>query len=231
MSVGRIAPSSPQVAHAGARPAGASRSLLLRAALVLVLSAALAATLARLTAGTGAPGGGAKSTRSIREIGAVPASEAARFAILRSPHSSADAFVPLRAGSGPFGANPALARAVREPRVGLSSGLVSVVPARGAVCLRVPVGVVLAQWWCQPTAAAARGLLLGAVRPGGPLRASNQLIVGLVPDGVRSVVITAARGVRRRVGVIDNVYDTQIFAPESVSLELPGGRAVRYAAP
>jgi hypothetical protein len=168
---------------------------------------------------------------AIPEIGAVPASEAARFGILRSPHGAADAFVPLRAGSGPFGADPSLARAVREPRAGLSSGLVSVVPARGAVCLRVPVGGVLAQWWCQPTAAAARGELLGAVRPAGPLRASNQLIVGLVPDGVRSVTITAPQGVRRVVAVKRNVYDTQIFAPKSVSIELPGGRAVRYAAP
>jgi hypothetical protein len=215
-----------------------SRSLALRAALVLVLSAALAAAVARLTTGTGtgAPAGTAAAARAIpgmraAEIRAVPAPEAARFAILRSPRSRADAFVPLRAGSGPFGANPALARAVHEARGGLSSGLVSVVPAHGAVCLRVPVGGVVVQWWCQPTAAAARGLLLGAVRPSGPLRASRQLLVGLVPDGVRSVVVTAAHGVRRRIAVAGNVYDTQIFAPTSVSIELPGGRVVRYAAP
>jgi hypothetical protein len=219
-----------------------SRSLALRAALVLVLSAALAAAGARLTTGTGtgtgagAPAGTSRVARAIpglhaAEIRAVPAAEATRFAILRSPRSRADAFVPLRAGSGPFGANPALARAVREPRGGLSSGLVSVVPAHGAVCLRVPVGGVVVQWWCQPTAAAARGLLLGAVRPAGPLRASRQLLVGLVPDGVRNVVVTAAHGVRRRIAVAGNVYDTQIFDPKSVSIELPGGRAVRYAAP
>jgi hypothetical protein len=213
-----------------ARGAGSSRSLALRAGAVLVLSAALAAGLARLGARPATQAGPA-AARAVPEVGAVPASEAARFAILRSAHGAGDAFAPLRAGSGPLGANPALARAVREPRGGLSSGLVSVVPARGAVCLRVPVGGVLAQWWCQPTAAAARGELLGAVRPAGPLRASNQLIVGLVPDGVHAVVITSAHGVSRVVRVRGNVYDAQIFAPQHVSIELPGGRTVRYAAP
>jgi hypothetical protein len=208
-----------------------SRSPALRAALVLVLSAALAAAVAKLTTGASATGAGAPAVHAIPEIGAVPAPEAVRFAILRRPRREADAFVPLRAGSGPLGANPALARSVREPRAGLSSGIVSVVPARRAICLRVPVGGAVAQWWCQPTAATVRGELLGAVRPSGPLRASYQLIVGLVPDGVRSVQITAAHGIRRTVAVRHNVYDVQIFAPQSVSIELPGGRAVRYAAP
>jgi hypothetical protein len=213
-----------------------SRSLALRAVLVLVSSTALAAAVARLTAGAGAPGTGAPVVQTIPKIAvpkiaAVPASDAARFAILRAPRAAADAIAPLHAGSGPFGANPALARAVREPRGGLSFGLVSVVPARGAVCLRVPVGRLVAQWWCQPTAAALRGGLLGAVRPAGPLRASSQLIVGLVPDGVRSVTVTAAHGVRRVLAVRRNVYDAQIFAPETVTIELPAGRTVRYTAP
>lgn len=206
-----------------------SRSLALRALLVLVVSAGLAGTVAKLTApaGTARPAG----LSPVAEVHSVPAGEAALFAILRRPRTAADAFTAVRAGAGPDGANPSLARSVREPASALSRGLVSVVAARGGVCLRVPVGTRLSQWWCQHTALAARGLLLMASRPPGRLRASNQVIVGLVPDGVRSVVIAAAGGVRRVVDVHDNVYDAQIYAPVSVSIVLPGGKRVRYTAP
>jgi hypothetical protein len=199
--------------------------------LVLVLSAGLAAGISELTSGSGAQPTTADPA-SAPEIGAVPAREASLFAILRTPRTASDAFAPVRArGTAPLGANPALARSVHEPRGGLSSGLVSVVPANGAVCLRVPSGHDVAQWWCQRTAAAARGQLLMAVRPPGRLRASDQLIIGLVPDRVRSVLISAAGGVRRAVAVRHNIYDTQIYAPTSVLIDLPGRSTVRYRAP
>ena len=150
----------------------------------------------------------------------MPAREAAVFAVLARPRRAADAFAAVRPGSGPFGANPALARSVSEPRGQLSSGLVSVVPAHGAVCLRVPIGRDIAQWWCQPLAAATRGGLLAAIRPAGPLRASDQLIVGLVPDGVRNVLITSADGAAHLIAVRHNVYDAQIYAPQKVSITL-----------
>jgi hypothetical protein len=221
--------STPRVLLADAGPARPARSTALRAGLVLVVSAALAAAVATLTAGSGAPPH--RAPLPVPEIRAVPAREAALFHILSASRRADDAFVPLRSGSGPLGANPTLARTVREPRGTLSSGLVSVVPARDAVCLRVPVAHVLAQWWCQPIAAAARGELLGAIRPSGRLRPSEQLIVGLVPDGVRSVLITDVNGARHTVTVRRNVYDAQIYAPQTVRIELPGHRVVRYAAP
>ena len=199
-----------------------------------MLSAAIAVGVAKLSSGSGhAPAAGLPNaaTPTVPAVRAVPPAEAALFAILRAPRTSADAVIPLRAGAGPLGANPALAHVVREPRGGLSAGIVAVVPAQGAVCIRLPYERVLAQWWCQRTSAAARGLVLGAVRPGGPLRASNQLIVGLVPDGVRSVLVTAADGVRRRVAVRANVYETQVFAPRRVVIRLPAGGTVSYAAP
>jgi hypothetical protein len=234
LSVARGVPSTPQVPLPSAGPAAFSRRFALHAGLVLVVSAALAGALATLTSSSGAPPQperGQPLPAPRPEIHAVPAAEAALFAVLRSPRTAADAFAPLHAGSGPLGADPALARGVRERRGGLSAGLVSVIPANGAVCLRIPAADAVAQWWCQPTAAAARGELLAAVRPGGRLRASNQLIVGLVPDGVRSVQITTASGERRVVAVVRNVYDTQIYAPQRVSITLPGRGTVRYLAP
>lgn len=231
MSVARGAPSTPQVPLPGAGPAGFARSLAFRAALVLAISAALAVGVAKLTAGGPAAPTPNAATPDVAEVQSVPAREAALFGVLRSPRTSADEFVPLREGAGPLGANPALARTVHEPRRGLSAGVVSVVPARGAICMRVPYGRVLAQWWCQRTGLAARGLLLSAVRPGGRLRASEQLVIGLVPDGVRTVVVTAAHGVRRVVAVRENVYETQIFDPHRVVIRLPAGGTVSYAAP
>ena len=197
---------------------------------MLVVSAGIAIGVEKLTeGGSGALPNAASPT--VSEVRSVPAREAALFAVLRLPRSGADAFVPLRQGAGPLGANPALARTVLEPRRGLSAGVVSVVPAQGAVCMRVPYGRVLAQWWCQSTALAARGLLLSAVRPAGRLRASAQLIIGLVPDRVRTVLVTAAGGVRRAVAVRDNVYETQIYDPNRVVIKLPAGGTVSYAAP
>jgi len=197
---------------------------------VLAVSAALAAGVATLTAGSGSPQP-ASPTPAVAEIRAVPAAQASLFAILRAPRTTADSFAQVRPGAGPLGANPGLARSIREPSGLLSGGVVSVVPAAGAVCLRVPFAPTLVQWWCQGTAAAARGELLLALRPPGRLRASEQRIIGLVPDGVRSVAIAAAGGVRRLVPVHGNVYDALLFAPRSVTIEVPGGRTVRYPAP
>lgn len=217
-----------------APPAGPGGRLALRAGLALALSAALAAGVGLLTrshAPAPAPAAPNAATPRVATVRAVPAAESARFAVLRAPHGAADAIDPIHPGSGPMGANPALARTVREPRGGLSAGLVAVVPARGAVCLRVPFGHQVAQWWCQRTALAARGHLLMAVRPAGRLRASMQLLIGLVPDGVRSVLVRAAHGVRRIVAVRRNVYETQIYAPRRVTIALPGHRVVSYPAP
>jgi hypothetical protein len=193
-----------------------------------VISAALAAGVASLTASSGQR---SDASSVAAEVRSVPAREAALFGVLATPRNPADSFVPVRAGTGPFGANPQLARSVRERSGGLSTGLVSVVPANGAVCLRVPVADDISQWWCQRLASAARGELLGAIRPAGRLRASNQLIVGLVPDGVHSVLIASAGGARHLVPVRRNVYDAQLYAPQRVFITLPGRGTVQYGAP
>jgi hypothetical protein len=181
-----------------------------------------------------APGGESAPSAPPARLAAVPAAEAAPFAVLRRPRTAADAFREIHAGLGPMGANPALARTLREPKGGLSVGFVSVVPARGGVCLRVPVAAG-ATWWCQPTANARDGLLRIALREPGrsgaaPAATGNQLLIGLVPDGVRSVTVSTASGASRRLAVREDVYDAQVDSPRRISFEL-GGATVSVSAP
>ena len=209
--------SAPRVVNA----AGSRRSLALRAAAVLAVSAAASAGVASLSdasrpAGTALPG----------EITAVPASESSAFGILRSPRSAADDFRAIRPGTGPLGANPSLARTALRPteRDGLAPRLVSVVPASGAVCLRLLITSAESRWWCAGEAAADRGALTVALLPAGPVphQRSRQFVVGLVPDGVRSVTIGSFGGDGHKVRVSRNVYATEVFAPASISFQLPG---------
>jgi len=169
---------------------------------------------------------------ALPEVRSVPAAQAASFGILARALRSADAFAVIHPGAGPLGANPRLARTVREPAGGLSAGIVSVVPANGAVCLRVPFTAGHgAQWFCQPLAAARAGRLVMALRPAGPLRAGRQLLVGLVPDGVKDVSVTTAAGPALTVPVRANVYDVQLASPRSVSFAPPGAGVRTYPAP
>ena len=95
----------------------------------------------------------------------MPRAESAAFAILRRARTVSDSFKEIQPGGGPFGANPALARSVGVPAGSLAPRLVSVVPANGGVCLRILRAEGIANWWCQPTALAARGgLIIGQIQ-------------------------------------------------------------------
>jgi hypothetical protein len=199
----------------------------LRGVAVVVLCA-LAAAWTSLALGRDRP----VVARATPEVRAVPAGEAASFRILRRPLRAGDAFAAVRPGSGPVGANAALARTVRVPGAGLAGGAVSVVPANGWVCLRIPIGGGGAGWWCQTLALAREGKLIIALRPPGPLRrAGRQFLAGLAPDDVRSVSVTTTAGARLRVGVHSNVWSAVIDAPLSVAIALPVGGPRRYPAP
>lgn len=196
---------------------------LLRAAAVVALCA-LAAAGTSLALRRAPPA----VARTPAEVRSVPGGEAASFAILRRPLRAGDAFAAIRAESGPVGANAALARTVRVP----GAGAVSVVPANGWVCLRVPISRGGAQWWCETLPLARAGKLIIALRPPGPLRqGERQFLAGLVPDGVRSVAVTAAGGARRRVRVRSNLWSTLIDAPLTVTIAPPAGGLRRYPAP
>jgi len=166
------------------------------------------------------------------EISSVPAAQAAAFGVLRRPRTASDAFSEIASGSGPFGANPALARAAPLAASGspLAPRLVSVVPAANGVCLRVLERSSFAQWWCLPTARAASGALIVALLPPSPIprAATSQYLLGLVPDGVSSVEITSADGAGHKVAVRSNVYATAAYRPVSIAFKLPGRGLVRY---
>ena len=196
---------------------------------MLAVSAGLAAGLASLLSGSDSSPPAPQPRAALAEVHAVSAAQAAAFGILRRPRTAADSFVQIHQGAGPFGSNPSLARTLSEPLRGLSRGFVSVIPGNGWVCLRLPITPESVYYNCQPTARAAGGALVITQRPPGPLRASNQLVVGLVPDGVRAVTIKGGDGVAHRVAVRQNVYDVELFDPRTVSMVLPGGRAVHLS--
>lgn len=225
-----VASSSSPVRSGPARTQGLSRSLALRAVGVLAISAAAAAGGSALLTGS-PPSAARQNVVALPEIQSVPAAQAASFSILRRPLRPSDAFAAIRPGAGPLGANPALARTLHEATGGLSAGIVSVVPANGALCLRVPFSAGGAQWFCDPLAAAREGRLVMALRPGGRLRSGEQLLVGLVPDGVRAVTVTTAAGSVLSVPVRSDVYDIQLSSPRRVSIDLPGVGVHSYAAP
>jgi hypothetical protein len=231
VSVTRSVPATPQVALPQAPPAGSLRSLGLRAVAVCALSAGLAVGVATLVqGGSAAPAPPATPfLAAAAQVSAVPAAEAASFGVLRRPRTAADVFTQIRRGSGPFGANPELARSVplSPSRSGLEPQRVSVVPASGGVCLRILAAAGYAQWWCLPTARAASGSLFVAMLPPSRTpRAANalgaQYLLGLVPDGVSSVEIRTADGSGHKVAVRSNVYATAVFRPVSIAFELPG---------
>ena len=225
-----VTSSSSPVRSGPARSQGLSRSLALRAGAVLAVSAAAAASGSALLSGS-SPSAAGQTTATLPEIQSVSAAQAASFAILRRPLRPSDAFAVIHPGAGPLGANPALARTLHEATGGLSAGIVSVVPANGALCLRVPFATAGAQWFCQPLAAAREGKLVMALRPAGRLGAGEQLLIGLVPDGVRAVTVTTAAGSARTVPVRSDVYDIQLSSPRKVSIDLPGAGVRSYPAP
>jgi hypothetical protein len=232
--------SAPQVPLPRAEAAGPSRSsLALRALVVLAVSAAVAAVVGTLTSGS-TPSAPQRSTAAPRsEIDAVQRAQAASFAILRRPRGPRDRVATLDAGAGPLGANPTLARSVPMPAGALAPRLLSVVPANGGVCLRLLFKSGVVYWECRTTRQATGGELIAGLRPIGapgqrplaPPRTSSQFIVGLVPDGVRTVTVRAAHGVTRTLLVAANVYATTIFAPRTISFALPGQGATSYPAP
>ena len=230
-------PTTPRVALPQAPAAGSSRSLALRALGVLIASAAIAVAVATLTSGAGPASPPAAAPpqpvhAAVPEVSAVPQVQAAAFAILRRPRTAADAFAEIHPGAGPFGANPMLARTALAPARpgGVVPRLVSVVPAAGNVCLRILEAVRVAQWWCTPTARARRGALIVALLPPAPTpaAASTQFVIGLVPDGVRSVTVDGLGGGGHKLAVRRNVYATALYGPQKITFKIPGRGTESY---
>ena len=200
-----------------------------------LVSAGVAAGVATLGSRASAPAPSAPAVgirAAVPQISAVPAAEAAAFAVLRRARTAGDDFKQIRRGAGPLGANPVLARTVLAPasHAALVPRLVSVVPAAAAVCLRVLAAEGFARWWCVPTAQAVRGSLIVALLPPAPTprAATTQFVLGLVPDGVSTVTVRSAGGVGHKLAVRSNVYATAVFRPVSIAFKLPGRGLVSY---
>jgi uncharacterized membrane protein len=134
------------------------------------------------------------------KVAVVSAEQAESFAILRRPQIESDR-LPKSHGEmfeggfiGRCGLNPELAR-----RAVTQLGDVWVVPGSGYIALVVG-GMV-----CNRTEIAARQGMVTWTSDSG---ARQDLVHGLVPDGVREVSLLAANDASTTVAVNDNVYGT-----------------------
>jgi hypothetical protein len=150
----------------------------------------------------------------------VPPDQAASFAILRRPQREGDA---LRGrGSGPFGANLDLARAVDT-----EAGTVRVVPANGMICLRGEdeAGSV---WTCvPPDVAEASKLVLTSRDADGNLLSA----VGVLPDGARGVQAVDAAGGGSSVETTDGVFAVDARDAQDVAFTGAGGQSEMVSLP
>jgi hypothetical protein len=138
------------------------------------------------------------------KVGAMSAEQAESFAVLRRPQIEGDRRPEshgetLQGGLiGRAGLNPELAR-----RAATQLGDVWVVPGNGFIALDVGGGDMV----CSRTTIAARQGLVTWTSTAG---AVQDLVHGLVPDGVREVSLFAANGASTTVVVDDNVYGTML---------------------
>jgi uncharacterized membrane protein len=134
------------------------------------------------------------------KVAVIAAEQAESFAILRRPRIESDR-LPQSHGAlfeggliGRCGFNPDLARrAVTQLRD------VWVVPGSGFIALWVSGGT-----WARTEIAARQGMVTWTSASG----ALQDLVHGLVPDGVREVSLLAANDASTTVAVTDNAYGT-----------------------
>lgn len=150
----------------------------------------------------------------------VPADQADAFEILRQPQTEGDAIPD--AGSGPFGANLDLARAVDTP-----AGTVRVVPANGMICLRGE-DAAGSTWSCAPPDQAEAGQLVLSSRD-----ADGDLIsaVGILPDGSGGVDAVDAAGDGSNVAKKDGVFTVTASDTQAVSFTGPEGQSEAVTLP
>jgi hypothetical protein len=188
------------------------RPPILALAAALVVAAGAAAAVTRLAPDDRPPGTPASQLRTPAPRPGAPASaQTALFSVLLRPRQHDDALPDsvTRTLSGPaqsatHGESPDLSRRLHHPdrAVWLTVGA-------DTVCYLVKVtdgepGGDTAGG-CQPTAAAAQGLLQG-YETGGARFAGKAVVTGILPDGIPQVTVTYADGSTQSVPVIDNVY-------------------------
>jgi hypothetical protein len=155
-------------------------------------------------------------------VGALPAADASTWSALTRPPGDAErntdnmkALQTLQENSR-FGVNAGLARqvAVRD------GSNVWLMPGNGFVCIGLqPTGDPTMGAGCNTEAAARAGALTVG---------DGDKVLGIVPDGVRSVTVTdAGTGLRHDEPVTDNVYELA-YKPAAVTLTVPGSDPVTF---
>lgn len=136
------------------------------------------------------------------KVAAISVEQAERFAILRRPQIESDRLPQSHREMfeggliGRCGLNPDLAR-----RAVTQLGEVWVVPGSGYIAL------VVGGMTCDRTESAARQEMVTWTSDAGALQ---DLVHGLVPDGVREVSLRAANDASTTIAVNDNVYGTML---------------------
>ncbi len=154
----------------------------------------------------------------LSRVAAVSVDQASAFGILRRPLVESDRIPEERWGAyaqgmrGRLGLNPALAR-----RANSDVGDVCVIPGNGFICLDVG-------GMCCNTIenAMAQGIVTWTSTQSG----DQNIIHGLVPDGVEEVRLVASDGITKIVSVCDNVYGALLAGFTSVRFTGPAGPVV-----
>ncbi len=182
----------------------------------MIMTAALAATAAGSMSGASPDGAGTTPPASAdapRMIDRSADEQTANFAVLRRQTAAEDD--PGTGPKGPFGANLRLAR-----RVATGAGVVRVVPANGAMCLRADTRTGAA-WACVSTADARTGRLILSLRE--PGATATEAVFALVPDDARDVSAGTA-GAKSNVVVESNVVALADTEADTLSFTDAGGQ-------
>lgn len=139
---------------------------------------------------------------TLPKVTEIHANQSSVFGILRRPRVDSDRISEARQDEyangmiGRLGLNAALARRART-----DAGDIWVIPGKGFICLDVG-------GMCCNTSEVARAQ--GMVTWTSARSDDSTIVHGLVPDGVKEVVLTATDGTTKTVPVKDNVYGTQM---------------------
>jgi hypothetical protein len=164
-------------------------------------------------------------------ISSLPANEAGAFRVLASASQGADTQLAGSIGfsgllQAKFAPNPALARPllVGSPLPGRRPW---VIPGRDSLCLYLP-DAEGAGMTCATTAEATAGrLYLASITSDG-----TATVVGVVPNGVRTITVSRGGSAERAVPVVDNAFSFQTQGPTTMTINglvtpvpTPPGRA------
>jgi hypothetical protein len=175
--------------------------------------------------------GGAKYGRPDRSRGEV--SLARHFAIFRRPVSHAASVGVLeKAADNTLAAEPDPSNARYATSIGPSEE-VWAVPGRNGACIAIVYSAASVSFACGSTASAEAGSMLmvktSSVQPG---EASNETVIGLVPDDNMSVSAHLPNGGSRQIAVRNNIWvATGGQAPTSVSARNVAGNVVSIPVP